>query len=124
MTEIDFSSEFEGWFLALNDRDTEAVARVVDLLEARGVALGYPHTSAIVGSAIAMRELRVQSGGRPLRVLYAFRSEAQSILAARRREGRRRPILSTDDSDCRVNLQAAFGGRIRDSLVGREIMGR
>ena len=72
MAEIDFSPEFERWFLALNDQDTEAVARVVDLLEARGVALGYPYTSAIVGSAIAMRELRVQSGGRPLRILYAF----------------------------------------------------
>jgi hypothetical protein len=60
MVEIDFSREFEKWFLALNDQDTEAVARVVDLLEARGVALGYPYTSAIVGSAIAMRELRVQ----------------------------------------------------------------
>lgn len=80
MTEIDFSSEFEGWFLALNDRDTEAVARVVDLLEARGVALGYPHTSAIVGSAIAMRELRVQSGGRPLRVLYAFDPKRKAYL--------------------------------------------
>jgi len=92
MVEIDFSPEFERWFLALNDSDTEAVARVVDLLEARGVALGYPYTSAIVGSAIAMRELRVQSGGRPPAHPVRFRSETQSIFAARRREVRRRPI--------------------------------
>jgi len=72
MAEIDFSAEFEGWYLTLNDQDAEAVTRVVDLLEARGVALGYPYSSEIKGSAIAMRELRVQSGGRPLRILYAF----------------------------------------------------
>jgi len=80
MVEIDFSPEFERWFLALNDSDTEAVARVVDLLEARGVALGYPYTSAIVGSANAMRELRVQSGGRPLRILYTFDPKRRAFL--------------------------------------------
>jgi Phage derived protein Gp49-like (DUF891) len=115
MVEIDFGREFEKWFLALNDQDTEAVARVVDLLEARGVALGYPYTSAIVGSAIAMRELRVQSGGRALRILYAFDPKRKAFL---RREVRRQPILSTDDSDCGGNLQAAFGRRISGVLVG------
>ena len=80
MAEIDFSPEFEKWFLALKDHDTEAVARAVDLLEARGVALGYPYTSAIVGSAIAMRELRVQSGGRPVRILYAFDPKRKAFL--------------------------------------------
>jgi hypothetical protein len=80
MAEIDFSPEFERWFLGLNDQDTEAAARVVDLLEARGVALGYPYTSAIVGSAIAMRELRVQSGGRPLRILYVFDPKRKAFL--------------------------------------------
>jgi hypothetical protein len=80
MAEIDFSPEFEKWFLALNDQDTQVVARAVDMLEARGVALGYPYTSAIAGSAIAMRELRVQSGGRPLRILYAFDPKRKAFL--------------------------------------------
>src|SRR5215469_727632 len=118
MVEIDFSPEFERWFLALNDSDTEAVARVVDLLEARGVALGYPYTSAIVGSANAMRELRVQSGGRPLRIPYTFDPKRRGIFAARRREVRWRPILSADHSDCGGNLPAAFGRRISGVLVG------
>ena len=117
MVEIDFSPEFERWFLALNDSDTEAVARVVDLLEARGVALGYPYTSAIVGSAIAMRELRVQSGGPPCASCTPSIRNAKHF-AARRREVRRRPILSADHSDCGGNLQAAFGGRISGVLVG------
>ena len=105
MAEIDFSPEFEKWFLALDDQDTEAVARAVDLLEARGVALGYPYTSAIVGSAIAMRELRLQSGGRPLRILYAFDPKRKAFLLLGG-EIRRQPILSTDDSYCGGNLPA------------------
>jgi hypothetical protein len=81
MIEIDFSSEFETWFMELNDQDTEAVARAVDSLEQRGVALGFPYSSQIKGSAIAMRELRIQSGGRPIRVLYAFdRTRAAFLL--------------------------------------------
>ncbi|WP_370655438.1 type II toxin-antitoxin system RelE/ParE family toxin [Candidatus Binatus sp.] len=47
---------------------------------AKGVALGYPYSSQIKGSAIAMRELRVQSGGRPLRVLYAFDPKRAAVL--------------------------------------------
>ena len=45
----------------------------MDLLEARGTALGFPHTSSIESSQFGqMRELRVQHKGHPLRVLYAF----------------------------------------------------
>ena len=38
-----------------------------------GPALGFPHSSKVVTSRYPqMRELRTQSGGRPLRTLYAF----------------------------------------------------
>lgn len=56
------------------------MTRVVDLLEARGVALGYPHSSAINGSKHALRELRVQAGGRALRVFYAFDPKRQAVV--------------------------------------------
>jgi hypothetical protein len=71
MVEVEGTGEFEAWFLALRDKDAEAVARVVGLLEEKGVALGFPYTSEVKGSQ-AIRELRIQSGGRPLRVFYAF----------------------------------------------------
>ncbi|HUY26217.1 MAG TPA: type II toxin-antitoxin system RelE/ParE family toxin [Candidatus Binataceae bacterium] len=71
MVEVEVTGEFEAWFLKLADRDAEAVARVVGLLEEKGVALGFPYCSQVRGSK-ALRELRVQSGGHPVRVFYAF----------------------------------------------------
>jgi hypothetical protein len=79
MVKIEGTDEFEAWFLALADRDAEAVARAVGLLEQKGVTLGFPHSSGIKGS-LAMRELRVQSGGRPLRVFYAFDPLRRAVL--------------------------------------------
>ena len=80
MVEVLGTEEFEEWFLSLHAADARAVARVVGLLEARGIALGYPYSSAIEGSRYALRELRVQSAGRPLRVLYAFDPQRQAVL--------------------------------------------
>lgn len=71
MVEVEGTDEFESWFLALSETEALAVARVVGLLEEKGVALGFPYSSEIKGSQ-ALRELRVQSGGHPLRVFYAF----------------------------------------------------
>ena len=108
----------------LNDRDTEAVARVVDLLEARGVALGYPHTNAIVGSAMAMRELRVQSGGRPLRVLYAFDPKRKAYLLLGGEKGGDDRFYQRMIPIAEAIYKRHLAERIRDSLVSREIMGR
>lgn len=80
MVEVLVTDEFVGWFETLDDADGRAVKRCVDLLEQRGVALGHPHASAINGSRYALRELRIQSGGRPLRVLYAFDPRRNAVL--------------------------------------------
>jgi len=80
MVEVIGTSEFEEWFLDLDDADAGAVARVIGLLEAKGLALGYPHSSAIQGTRYAFRELRAQSFGRPLRVIYAFDPHRQAVL--------------------------------------------
>jgi hypothetical protein len=80
VVEVIGSHEFEVWFLALDDADAMAVARVVGLLEARGVGLGFPYSSAIEGSRYALRELRAQSGGRPIRVFYGFDPRRQAVL--------------------------------------------
>jgi hypothetical protein len=77
--EVEGSQEFEGWFLTLAEKDAEAVARVVGLLEEKGVSLGFPYTSDIKGSP-ALRELRVQSRGHPLRVFYAFDPLRRAVL--------------------------------------------
>ena len=78
--EIIGTEEFEVWFLDLDQKDAEAVDLVVGLLEEKGVALGMPYSSAIRGSKCSMRELRIQSRRRPLRVLYAFDPLRQAVL--------------------------------------------
>ena len=80
MLEIVGTEEFENWFLRLEGPDGQAVARVVGLLEVKGVGLGFPYSSAIKGSDHPLRELRIQSGGRPLRVFYAFDPRRQAVL--------------------------------------------
>lgn len=80
MVEVLGTAEFEEWFLGLGEDDARAVVRGVGLLEARGLALGFPYSSALAGSRYALRELRVQSSGRPLRIIYAFDPQRQAVL--------------------------------------------
>lgn len=81
MTEVEYTDAFEAWWEALSESEQESVAYSVGLLEARGMALGHPHSSKINGSRHAhMRELRVQHRGRPYRVFYAFDPRRMAIL--------------------------------------------
>ena len=79
MAEVVGTEVFEDWFLALTEKEAEAVARVVGILEGKGVALGFPYSSDIKGSP-GLLELRVQSGGHALRVLYAFDPLRRAVL--------------------------------------------
>ena len=74
------TDEFVAWLNELDDTDAEAVEDAVGVLEAVGVGLGSPRSSDIKGSKYAMRELRVQSKGRPLRPLYVFDPKRQAVL--------------------------------------------
>jgi hypothetical protein len=74
------SGDFEEWFTGLNDADTNAVARVVDMLGMYGPTLPHPYSSSIIGASMALRELRIQSQGRPLRVFYAFDPLRRAVL--------------------------------------------
>ena len=80
MTEVVATDEFANWYQKLDQTDTVAVYRVVGLLEARGVSLGFPYCSAISNSNYALRELRVQSQGQPIRIFYAFDPKRQAVL--------------------------------------------
>jgi hypothetical protein len=73
MPQVEYSDEFGAWWDTLTENERVAVAAKVGLLEAIGIALGHPHSSQIKGSKHgAMRELRIQIGGDPYRVLYIF----------------------------------------------------
>jgi len=65
----------------LSEEEQISVAATVELLEARGPQLPFPHSSGIKGSKHAhMRELRTQHEGRPYRTLYAFDPRRTAIL--------------------------------------------
>ena len=79
--EVEHTNEFHQWWQELSDDQQDTVAARVELLEERGPSLPYPYTSDIKSSRHGvMRELRVQSGGRPIRVFYAFDPRRTSIL--------------------------------------------
>ena len=80
MVEVVATDEFIAWYVDLADGDAEAVTEAVDVLQSMGLGLGYPQASAIKGSKYALRELRIQSSGRPLRVVYAFDPRRNAVL--------------------------------------------
>lgn len=78
---VENTDEFGEWFLDLNEADQDAIDFTVDLLIAQGPNLRFPHSSGIANSRHShMRELRIQSEGRPLRVFYAFDPIRSAIL--------------------------------------------
>ena len=81
MWEVEGTDEFVEWWHGLTVREQESVEYVVDLLVQRGPNLEFPYSSGIRGSRHHhMRELRAQSGRRPLRIFYAFDPRRSAIL--------------------------------------------
>lgn len=78
---IEYTDEFGMWWSSLSEDEQVSLAASVQLLEERGPALGFPHSSSINGSKYShMRELRTQHDGRPLRTLHAFDPRRSAIL--------------------------------------------
>jgi hypothetical protein len=78
---VEYTDEFEAWWSALGESQQDDVEAIVTLLERKGPRLPFPYSSGINGSRHShMRELRVQSGGDPLRVFYAFDPRRTAIL--------------------------------------------
>ncbi len=79
--EVEYTDEFLMWWQTLSARQQTTVSARVEMLEEHGPNLPFPHSSNITTSRHGvMRELRAQSGGRPLRVFYAFDPRRTSIL--------------------------------------------
>ena len=79
--DVEFTDEFGTWWESLCDEEQDSVAAVVCVLEAKGTSLPYPYSSKIGSSRHThMRELRIQHGGDPYRVLYAFDPRRAAIL--------------------------------------------
>jgi hypothetical protein len=79
--EVEFTDDFRCWWNSLREGEQDDVALSVRHLIEFGPALGFPHSSKVTTSRHPqMRELRTQSGGRPLRTLYAFNPLRTAIL--------------------------------------------
>ena len=78
---VEFTNEFRAWWDTLTERQQEDVAASVQLLMEHGPQRRFPHSSGVEGSTHThRRELRVQSGSRPLRIFYAFDPRRTAIL--------------------------------------------
>ncbi|MBM6596205.1 type II toxin-antitoxin system RelE/ParE family toxin [Microvirga pudoricolor] len=78
---VEYTDEFGEWWNGLLERDQISIDAHVRQLERRGPNLPFPFSSGISGSRHPhMRELRVQSHGKPLRIFYAFDPHRSAIL--------------------------------------------
>ena len=78
---IEYTDEFDSWWQILTENQQDDVVSVVQLLQERGTQLSFPYSSGVNGSKYShMRELRIQSGGNPIRVFYAFDPRRVAIL--------------------------------------------
>ena len=79
--EIEVTGEFERWWDSLSEGEQEDVRACVLLLREYGPALPFPFSTGIHASKHPrMRELRIQHGGEPYRVLYAFDPRRTAVL--------------------------------------------
>jgi hypothetical protein len=64
--EVEYTDEFEAWWITLDEREQESVDIAVTLLEEKGPRLPFPFSSKISNSRYGhMRELRIQHHSRP-----------------------------------------------------------
>ncbi len=81
MWKVEYTDEFGQWWGELDEARQDAIDRVVGLLQRLGPALGRPQADAVRQSRHAnMKELRIQQGGQPYRVFFAFDPRRSAIL--------------------------------------------
>jgi hypothetical protein len=79
--EVEYTDEFEQWYVTLDAQTQDSIDTAVELLEERGPNLLFPRSSGVKGARHQhMRELRVQHQGEPYRILYAFDPRRIAIL--------------------------------------------
>lgn len=72
---------FRDWLEQQNNADRENVLALLKVLREIGPGLGRPYADTLKGSRIPnLKELRVQSTGAPIRVLFAFDPDRQGVI--------------------------------------------
>ncbi len=81
MWNVEYTDEFEVWWNGLTEQDQDALAASIGVLEQLGPHLGRPHVDHVKNSKHSnMKELRTQSGGKPIRTFFAFDPRRVAIL--------------------------------------------
>jgi hypothetical protein len=94
------TDEFAEWWNELTDAQQEDITATAELLMEHGPNLPFPHSSGIENSRHGhMRELRVQSGGHPIRIFYAFDPRRSAILLIGGDKTGRQSLLRENDSN-------------------------
>ena len=74
------TDEYEAWYSSLDAAEQAAVINVVTTLRVLGYELAAPHSAALEGTDLPLRELRPKQGRSPLRIVYAFDPVRQAVL--------------------------------------------
>ena len=81
MWSIEQTETFEEWYFSLPEADRENVLTSILLLRERGPMLSRPYADTVYGSKYTnMKELRIQSLGRPIRAFFAFDPQRTGII--------------------------------------------
>jgi hypothetical protein len=81
MWRVETTDCFDSWLDNLEDKDRISVLASLILLQERGAQLPRPYADTIKGSIYPnMKELRIQSHGKPIRAFFAFDPERVAIL--------------------------------------------
>ena len=77
--EVEYTDQFEEWWLTLNGDDQENIRACVAVLQELGPALGRPLVDTLKGSRHSnMKELRATVGN--IRILFAFDPRRTALL--------------------------------------------
>ena len=79
--DIESSPEYLAWWRELSISQQKSIDKIVGLLREQGPALPTRYSKKVISSRHGrMRELRMQSEGRPLRIFYTFDPRRTGIL--------------------------------------------
>jgi len=116
MWNIKTTRRFDDWYHSLGDADRENVLAAILVLKEKGPMLSRPHADSVYGSAHSnMKELRVQSKGRPIRAFFAFDpSRTGIILCAGEKSGKDKrfydEMIPVADREFTAHLEELKGG--------------
>ena len=116
MWEIRTTDTFDAWFDALDDTDRANVLAAMLVLAQKGPLLSRPYADTVKGSEHTnMKELRVQSKGKPIRAFFAFdHTRAGIMLCAGQKSGKSnqfyKEMISVADKEFTEHLKSLLEG--------------